>query len=214
MIFLFIALAFICGLLVLFFQTPEYLRWEAKRREKQIAKSQKESKPQREARNRLIREETLPTYRELFRKGPVGYWCDPEYDYMRVVVYKDWRFREDGTGDFIFFTSGGGENISPFLWKSTGDFKIHMTAVLPDDYDKEEEDDEEDSPQENEKVFCSFIPREIEVTYDFVFASEDSNTVWLRSDKYVPDKEQPLGEIGLLSLGLTYEQIKKRFSGK
>ena len=159
-----------------------------KKAEKEKAAS--ELKPFLEKREKNLNEKILPFYLEEFKHAPIGYWCDPRDSYSRVVNYQDWEFREDGTGDFIFFTSGSGENKYPFRWEKRGDFHLRMTI------------DDDDG----------FLPKEIEFKYGFEIREL---SISLIREGYSDDEKPEIGTIATLQLngGPVYEKAKKVFSG-
>lgn len=203
------ALVFLIWVL-LFLKTPWYSNYEAKRRQRKINGFLEKTRPAREERLRFVKEEVFPVYKEMFRKGPIGYWTDPRDAFSRVVTYEDWEFREDGTGRFIYFTLGSGENIYPFIWKSIADFQIEMTALKPPNTPEDEE------LEENDDDYFSMLPRETKITYDFVFMSPDSASITLQSNNYDQQQKPTPGQIELLSLerGPIKDALKKRFEGK
>lgn len=144
-----------------------------------------ELKPFFEKREKILSEKILPFYLEEFKRAPIGYWCDPRDAFSRVVTYEDWEFREDGTGDFIFFTIGSGENKYPFRWENRGDYQLRLTS------------DEEDS----------FLPVETDFKYGFEIRDL---SIYLIREGYTDDEKPETGKIGPLQLngGSVYEKSK------
>lgn len=147
-----------------------------------------ELKPILEKRERILKEKILPFYLEEFKNAPIGYWCNPRDSFSRVVSYEDWEFLGNGTGRYVFFTLGSGENSYPFHWENTGSMQIRIIA-----------DNEEDG-----WLFTN------ELNYHFVVS--DSMVLLVRNG-YDPDGKYQPGSIGELYLngGPVYEKRETLF---